>query len=190
MNGTEQIIFSDDAIEFTGYPKDAYIMHRSEARVMQELSHLACQRGGDILEIGFGMGMSAQYIQSHDIQSHTIIEVHPEIYTHALRWADGNPTIKVLLGDWYDILPTMTTTFDGILHDTHEDIHLREFFNTVQHVCKNGTVVAAFRYPFTDVPLHRVDIPLTEYEQTLSPIPNIKKFTLAWNQYINGEFTT
>ena len=188
MNGTEQIVFNDDAIEFVGFPKDAYIMHRSEISVMRELARLACQNGGDVLEIGFGMGLSAKHIQSHEIKSHTIIEVHPEIYERALDWSEWRPNVTVILGDWYNILPTMTTTFDGILHDTHEDIHLREFFKVVPHVCKSGTVVATFRYPFNDVPLHRVDVPLTEQEQATSPIPNIKKFTLGWNTYIDGEF--
>ena len=188
MNGTEQLIFGPDAIEFVGYPSDGYIMHRSETRVMQELARLSCQNGGDILEIGFGMGISAGYVQSNSINSHTIIEVHPDVYARALIWAKDKPNTTVILGDWYSILPTINRVFDGILHDTHEDVNLREFFNIVPSVCKNGTVIAVFRYPYKDVPLTRIDVQLTDNERTSNPIPNITKFTLGWNTYIGGEF--
>jgi spermidine synthase len=188
MDGAEKIVFTSNAIEFVGYPADAYIMHTSETRVMQELARIATQIGGDILEIGFGLGISADFIQSHNINSHTIIEVHPEIYARAVAWAENKPNTTVIFGDWYTVLPSMNKTFDGVLHDTHEDVNLREFFKVVPCVCKDGTVVATFRYPFNDVPLNKVDVHLTEYERVISPIPNIKKFTLGWNIYTNGEF--
>jgi spermidine synthase len=188
MNGTEKIVFTSNAIEFVGYPADAYIMHTSETRVMQELARIATQIGGDILEIGFGLGISADFIQSQNINSHTIIEVHPEIYEQAVAWAKDKPNTAVILGDWYTVMPNMNNTFDGILHDTHEDVNLREFFRVVPHVCKNGTVIAVFQYPFNDVALNKVDVHLTEYERLATPIRNIKKFTLGWNTYMNGEF--
>ena len=43
-------------------------LHRKYAEVI-------CKNGGDILEIGFGMGISATHIQSYDINSHTSIEI-------------------------------------------------------------------------------------------------------------------
>lgn len=38
-----------------------------------------CEGGGDILEIGFGMGISAGHIQANSITSHTIVENHPQV---------------------------------------------------------------------------------------------------------------
>ena len=53
----------------------------NNAEVMMDWEHPAMsasaayitQGGGDILEIGFGMGIASGYIQSHSISSHTII---------------------------------------------------------------------------------------------------------------------
>jgi spermidine synthase len=188
MNGTEQLIFSPDALEFVGYPSEAYIMHRSEDRAMRELARLACQNGGDILEIGFGMGISAGYVQSNPITSHTIIELHPDIHARALIWAKDKPNVTVILGDWYSILPSMNRVFDGVLHDTYGEVNFREFFKVVPSVCKNGTIIVVFEYPYKDVPMSRVDIQLTDDERLANPIPNITKFTLGWNTYVDGEF--
>ena len=55
------------------------VMMDWEDEIMSASAAYACQNGGDILEIGFGMGISAGYIQSHSINSHTICENHPQI---------------------------------------------------------------------------------------------------------------
>ncbi len=39
------------------------IMMSWEHPVMKQHAEIVCKNGGDILEIGFGMGISAQYIQ-------------------------------------------------------------------------------------------------------------------------------
>ena len=51
-----------------------YVMMDWEDPLMSASAAYVCENGGDILEIGFGMGISANYIQSHTINSHTIIE--------------------------------------------------------------------------------------------------------------------
>ena len=38
-----------------------------------------CENGGDILEIGFGGGVTADMIQNYNIKTHTIIERDPPI---------------------------------------------------------------------------------------------------------------
>ena len=42
---------------------------------------------GDVLEIGFGLGYSADAIQKYDINTHTIIECDPVVLVMLKRWA-------------------------------------------------------------------------------------------------------
>ena len=80
MNGTEKLIFSSDEIKIVVREVEA-VMHRGETSLMNKLAEIVTKNGVDILELGFGMHLSADEIQSNpNVTSHTIIEVHPEIY--------------------------------------------------------------------------------------------------------------
>ena len=59
------------------------VMMDWEDSLMSASAAYVTQNGGDILEIGFGMGISAGYMHSHSINSHTIVENHPQIITKA-----------------------------------------------------------------------------------------------------------
>ena len=74
-----------------------------ERKIMKAHADYICSNGGDILEIGFGMGISANYIQAHNIKSHTIIESHPQVYNKAQEWAEDKPNVNIILGDWYNV---------------------------------------------------------------------------------------
>ena len=41
------------------------------------------------------MGISANYIQEQDIESHTIIELNDEIYNRFLEWSKDKPNTKI-----------------------------------------------------------------------------------------------
>ena len=56
------------------------VMSDWETPIMQLHADIVCANGGHILEVGFGMGISADLIQAHDIESHTIIEINDNIY--------------------------------------------------------------------------------------------------------------
>ena len=73
----ENYTFSSTKIveDSTGYE----VMMQWEYPIMQKKAEWACQNGGDIIEFGFGMGISATLIQEQDINSHTICEIHPQV---------------------------------------------------------------------------------------------------------------
>lgn len=52
---------------------NVYVMMDWEDPLMSASAAYICEGGGDILEIGFGMGISAGYIQQHTINTHTTI---------------------------------------------------------------------------------------------------------------------
>ena len=83
------LTFESDRIYFYDeeFGDNRSVMMDWEDSLMSASAAYVCQNGGDILEIGFGMGISAGYIQSHSISSHTIIENHPDIIPRAQAWA-------------------------------------------------------------------------------------------------------
>jgi hypothetical protein len=106
---------------------DKTVMHRWEEPIMQKKAQWVCSGGGDIIEFGFGMGISAGYIQQHKINSHTICEIHPQVLENLYEWAKTRDNVIVLEGDWYDNQSKMKK-YDGILFDTHHDKNVTYFF--------------------------------------------------------------
>ena len=87
----QTLIFESDKIYFydDAFGENFEVMMDWEDTIMSASAAYVCEGGGDILEIGFGMGISAGYMQSHSIKSHTIIENHPDIIPKAQAWASG-----------------------------------------------------------------------------------------------------
>tara|TARA_Y100000034_G_scaffold17974_1_gene19824 strand:+ start:202 stop:759 length:558 start_codon:yes stop_codon:yes gene_type:complete len=123
--------------------KNETIMMDWEHPLMRRHAEITCQNGGDILEIGFGMGISAQYIQEQDIDSHTIIEIHPEIAKNAREWAKDKENVKIIESDWYDVTDDLKT-YDGIFYDAELDFHKDEFYNLVKKILKDGGIYTFF----------------------------------------------
>ena len=117
------------------------IMMDWEHPLMKRHAEIVCKNGGDILEIGFGMGISAQYIQEQDIDSHTIIEIHPEIAERAREWAKDKENVKIIESDWHDIMENLDT-YDGIFYDAEQDKRKLEFYDFIK--LKNGGIYTFF----------------------------------------------
>ena len=94
-----------------------YVMGDWEDPIMKAHAEITCRNGGDILEVGFGMGISADYIQEQDIKSHTIIELNDEIYEKAVEWAKDKPNTEIVSGDWKSV--ELDRKFDAIFFDAH-----------------------------------------------------------------------
>ena len=101
------------------------VMMSWEAPIMEKSAKFICHNKGDILEIGFGMGICADYIQAQGVNSHTIIEIHPQIITRLNAWASGKSNVTVIEGDWNSV--SGLGTYDGIFLDTFADDSLSNF---------------------------------------------------------------
>ena len=77
------LIFEDDKIYYVDEDIVLEVMMDWEDDIMKASADYICENGGDILEFGFGMGISAGHIQNNNINSHTIIENHPQIIEKA-----------------------------------------------------------------------------------------------------------
>ena len=101
------------------------VMMSWEAPIMEKSAEYICQSKGDILEIGFGMGICSDYIQAQGVNSHTIVEIHPQIITRLKTWASGKSNVTIIEGDWYSA--SGLSTYDGIFLDTYGDMNLNNF---------------------------------------------------------------
>lgn len=131
----EDYTFSSTKIveDSTGYE----VMMQWEYPIMQKKAEWVCQNGGDIIEFGFGMGISATLIQEQNINSHTICEIHPQVLERLHEWAKDKPNVIILEGDWYDNINQMET-YDGILFDTFKDNKVRYLPQLLPQIANRG----------------------------------------------------
>lgn len=114
-----QPVFTEKSLMIKSYQ----VMQRWEDNYMKSLVAIATSQGGNILEVGFGMGISAGYIQkSNKISSHTVIECHPAVISSAkdrFKKEIASGRMKLLEGFWENITPNLPDkSYDGILFDS------------------------------------------------------------------------
>ena len=169
--------YIDQTLTITGseiyYTENGFkyeVMMDWEDEIMSASAAYVCQNGGDILEIGFGMGISANYIQSHSITSHTICENHPQVIPLALEWAEDKPNVTIITSSWYDAKDIMGT-FDGIFYDAFADSNWMEFSSSLVSMCNPNAVSTWFNgTPAADDAL---DYPGLLYDSySVNPEPN------------------
>lgn len=133
------------------------IMEDWQIPVMKEMVEEIASPGADILEIGYGRGISADMIQENMVGSHTIIECNGQIVNTLKKWRERHPDrdIRIVNGLWQDTIDRLGL-FDGIFFHTYplnEDEYMRyvqggvtfaeHFFSTASnHLNKGG----AFTY--------------------------------------------
>ena len=125
----------------------AEVMMSWEAPIMQKSAEFICHNSGDVLEIGFGMGMCSDYIQAQGVNSHTIVEIHPEIIEKLKVWANGKSNVTIVEGDWSSV--NDLSTYDGIFIDTYGDENWSSFKDFALAKAKSGAKITYWNN-FTD----------------------------------------
>ncbi|MEZ4423530.1 MAG: class I SAM-dependent methyltransferase [Gemmatimonadota bacterium] len=99
---------------------DAQIMEDWQLPLMRAMADIAGRTRGDILEVGFGRGISAELIQAWAPRSHTLIECNPAIVECFHVWREGKPDrdIRMVEGLWQDVLDGLGR-FDAIFFHTY-----------------------------------------------------------------------
>ena len=125
----------------------AEVMMNWETSIMEKSAEFICHNSGDVLEIGFGMGICSDYIQAQGVNSHTIVEIHPEIIEKLKVWADGKSNVTIVEGDWNSIEDL--STYDGIFIDTYGDDNWTRFKDFALAKAKSGAKITYWNN-FTD----------------------------------------
>ena len=135
---SQSLTFESDKITIDGM--DNEVMMNWEDDIMSASAAYVTENGGDILEIGFGMGISAGYIHSHSINSHTIVENHPQIIPKAVEWTNNKSNVTIVSQSWYDVKDSLGQ-FDGVFYDTYGDDKKTFVSSSLSNWTKNGTKV-------------------------------------------------
>lgn len=118
------------------------IMEDWEVEIMREHARLVA--GGDVLEIGFGMGISATALQAFGVNSHTIVEAHPQIAAKAREWAKQYNNITIIEGMWHEVMDQLQK-YDGVLYDAELDPRRTQFHRTaIFNLIREGGTLTSF----------------------------------------------
>eukprot|EP00884_Botryococcus_braunii_P018060 jgi/Botrbrau1/4938/Bobra.0122s0020.1 len=122
------------------------VMMAWEGPLMEAHAQAVCSSGGDVLNVGFGLGLVDQAIQQRNPRSHTIVEAHPDVYARMLRdgWHE-RPGVRILYGRWQDVLPQLGQ-YDGIFWDTYGEYYeeMREFHTHLPSLLRRGGIYSYF----------------------------------------------
>ena len=181
----KEVVFTDKVIYLKNNIR-SIVMDAASKSLTELYCYVVCQNRGDILDVGFGMGFSANKIYEL-ADSYTCIEINPQIYTKAVEWAKDKPNVNIIFGDWSDILPTLTTKFDGIFMDTHDDPNYLNFEQACKSVAKEGCILSIFNYfAIRDKKeLNGFEANVDSYNFA-KPVPSTH--SINWTHFIQGEF--
>lgn len=114
---------------------DEEIMEAWQTPLMEAMAKIVTESHGDVLEIGFGLGVSASFVQKLGVASHTIIECNDSVVGRYKNWKQkyADCHISLIHSLWQEATDQLDI-YDGILFHTYplnEDEYLE---NVVQSV--------------------------------------------------------
>lgn len=147
------LTLQEDKIFFSDNTGVKAVMMDWEAPIMAAHAQYVAENGGNILEIGYGLGISARSIQTYSPNSHTIVEIHPDIAKEAQIWANKQRGVSIVQGDWYGLTKEIQALgpFDGIFYDAYGDDNIQylvEFCTSILNKGGRFTLWNPLPYPF------------------------------------------
>ena len=121
-----------------------------------------------ILEVGFGMGISATFIHRSGCSTHTIVEANADIMKSLVDWRikmvnSSDCTVTPIFGFWEDVLGQLDGGYDGIMYDPHPSLPTLPFLVEARRLLKPGGRLVFF---------------LSQYDNTV-PVSEVWKGTKA-----------
>lgn len=181
----KEVIFTDKNIHFRDNERSV-VMDSASKSLMDMYSHIVCQNKGNVLDVGFGMGFSANKM-SELANHYTCIEINPQIYEKAKEWAYHKPNVEIIFGDWIEVIPNLTKKFDGIFMDTHDDANYSKFEDYCELISNENCILSIFNY-FTfrnqdDLNYYEFKLEPHKFTKVVAPI-----HTINWTVFQNNKF--
>ena len=168
------------------------VMDIVSKELMEVYSNIVTQNNGKTLDVGFGLGYSADSIYNK-VGNYHCIECNPQIYQKALKWAKNKENVHIYFGDWVDVILELSkngTKFDGIFMDTYEDPNYSSFEKYAKLISNENCVLSIFSY-FTNRDVKETHSHYFEIKSKYrKDYPKIieKGHACNWTYFIDGEF--
>lgn len=120
------------------------VMHMGLSQFEEKSVEIITQNGGDILEIGFGMGISANSIISKNISSYTCVEINDYIFQNAQSWSNGKNNVSIIQDSWENFLITTTNKYDAVYCDFMNWEEYEEFYEKSKNVLKTNGIISTY----------------------------------------------
>ena len=153
-------VFTEGKLTILGHP----VMEDWEAPYMEELARVATMHGGVILEVGFGLGLSATYIQGQPIDKHLVIEMNKDVFSKLSAFAQtAKKQVEPMFGLWQEVMPLIPDeSIDGVLFDAYplnaNDIECHyPFFQHAYRVLKQDGILTYYANEATDFSPRHLD---------------------------------
>lgn len=117
------------------------VMMEWERDWMKKSADIVCKNGGDVLNIGHGLGIVDSYIQEHNPKSHWIIEAHSDVHSY-MKQNGWYEKANVIESKW-QLAINKLPTFDGIYFDTWADNYgdfKNGLINKLPYLLKKGGI--------------------------------------------------
>lgn len=126
--------------------KGAEVMMGWESGIMKHQATTIAKNRGDILNVGFGLGLIDNYIQSFNPKTHTIIESNKDVQKKMIDdgWLE-KPNVTLIFKSWQDVLNDLPK-FDGVFYDCWLDDQ-KPFDENIKNILKPGGIYSFFNNP-------------------------------------------
>ena len=100
---------------------DFSVVEYWELPIQKKLADLVCMSGGNILEIGFGLGLASKQVrQNTTVNSHWILESHPKVFEDAEILYGTNSDVKLINDFWENQVENLKDDFfSGVIFDCY-----------------------------------------------------------------------
>ena len=170
--------------------KGIMVMHADHIDYENAVADFITFEGANILEIGYGMGLSATQIQTNNPARHVIIEKHEQVYNNAVKWAEDKDNVEVILGDYKDVIGTLTGKFDGIYHSADKEAKgsLFNFRNDIKSLCNENCKLVMLNWDMNKDIFNKANYKEIQTSQTYKDTFGELQTFIVYTTLVNNEW--